>query len=223
MSSPKPTIVFVTGAWTPPKAYHKLVSILESTPYNFTVHTPALASNNGATTPNTFEADVEGVRAAIEPLVAAGDDVLLMMHSYGGVVGSSAAAGLTKKARQAQGQPGGVSHLFYISAYLLARDQSAWDVLVQAGGDTPERRTLVEFSDDGTWLPTDAVSGLYHDLAPEDQEEQTAGIRPHNFVALMGKATGEPWREVPSTYIYTSEDRWMPPSFQVSSRLVITS
>lgn len=215
MPSNQPLIVLVPGAWTPPTAYHKLVSILEKAPYNFTVHSPSLASNNGATPPNTFEADVEAVRSAIEPLVTAGNDVVLIMHSYGGVVGSSSIAGLTKKDRQTKGLPGGISHLFYISAYLLAKDQSAWDVLVQAGGDTPERRTLVEFKDDGTWLPTDAISGLYSDLEPEDQEEQKAGIRPHFFSALLGKATHEPWRDVPSTYIYTENDVWVPPSFQV--------
>lgn len=215
MPSKQPLIVLVPGAWTPPTAYHKLVSLLEKAPYNFTVHSPALSSNNGATPPNSFEADVEAVRSAVEPLVTAGNEVILIMHSYGGVVGSSSIAGLTKKDRQAKGLTGGVSHLFYISAYMLAKDQSAWDILVQAGGDTPERRKLVEFKDDGTWLPTDAISGLYHDLEPEDQEEQRAGIRPHFFSALLGKATYEPWRDVPSTYIYTSEDVWVPPSFQV--------
>lgn len=218
MPSKQPLIVLVPGAWTPPAAYHKLTSLLENKPYNFTVHSPALASNNGAAPLNSFEADVEAVRSAIEPLVTVGNDIVLIMHSYGGVVGSSATAGLTRKDRQARGLPGGVSHLFYISAYMLAKDQSAWDILVQAGGDTPERRKLVEFKDDGTWLPTDAVSGLYHDLEPEDQEEQVAGIRPHFFSALLGKATCEPWRDVPSTYIYTSEDVWVPPSFQVSHR-----
>lgn len=214
MSSSKPEIVLVTGAWTPPTAYHKLVDLLKSPPYNFTVHSPTLASNNGAKLPNTFEDDVEGIRSVIEELVVrAGKEVVLVMHSYGGVVGSSATKGLTKKDRQ--DLPGGITHLFYISAYLLAKDQSAWDVLVEANGNTPERQKLVEFKDDGTWLPTDAVSGLYHDLDPEDQREQVAGIQPHNFVALMGKATHEPWREVPSTYIYTSEDLWVPPSFQV--------
>lgn len=46
---------------------------------------PALASNNGAQPPNTFEADVTGVRA---PLVAAEADVILLLHSWGGAVGS---------------------------------------------------------------------------------------------------------------------------------------
>lgn len=216
MPASKPVIVLVPGAWTPPTAYHKLVDILRSTPYNYTVHSPSLASNNGAVAPNTFESDVEVVRSAVEPLVTAGEEVVLVMHSYGGVVGSSAASkDLTKKERQAAGLPGEISHLIYISAYLLAKNQSAWDVLVEAGGDTPERRTLVKFKDDGTWMPTDAVSGLYHDLDPEDQEEQAGGLRPHNFTALLGKATHEPWRDVPSTYVYSSEDRWVPPSFQV--------
>ncbi|ROW14958.1 hypothetical protein VPNG_03303 [Cytospora leucostoma] len=209
MPSTKPVLVLVPGAWTPPQSYHKLVSLLEGAPYNFTVHVPALASNNGAQAPNTFEADVAGVRAAIEPLVAgAGEDVILLLHSYGGAVGSSAAAGLSRKERAAQGLPGGVAHLVYISAYLLAGGQSPWDVLVLGGGDTPERRALVDIREDGTWLPKDAVWGLYHDLEPEDQEEQRAGIRPHFLSALLGKATYEAWRDVPSTYVYTTEDRW---------------
>lgn len=219
MSSSKPEIVLVPGAWTPPTAYHKLVDLLKSPPYDFAVHSPTLASNNGAKAPNTFEDDVEGIREVIEPLVTAGSHVVLVMHSYGGVVGSSATKDLTKKDRQAKDLPGGIIHLFYISAYLLAKDQSAWDILVEANGNTPERQKLVEFKDDGTWLPTDAVSGLYHDLDPEDQQEQVEGIQPHNFMALMGKATQEPWKDVPSTYIYTSEDLWVPPSFQVRNRM----
>lgn len=219
MSSTKPTLVLVPGAWTPPQSYHKLVTLLESPPYNYTVRVPALASNNGAQPPNTFEADVAAVRSVIEPLVAAGGEVVLLMHSYGGAVGSSAAAGLTRKDRAAAaagGLPGGVSHLLYMSAYLLAEGQSPWDVVVRGGGDTPERRALVEIREDGTWLPRDAVSGLYHDLEAEDQEEQSAGIRPHFLMSLMGKATYEAWRDVPSTYVYTTEDRWVPPAFQVS-------
>ncbi|ROW07970.1 hypothetical protein VMCG_03408 [Cytospora schulzeri] len=214
MPSTKPTLVLVPGAWTSPKAYHKLVNLLESDPYNFTVHVPSLASNNGAQPPNTFEADVAGVRAAVEPLVDAGEEVIMLMHSYGGAVGSSAVAGLSRKDRAAQGLPGGLVHLVYISAYMLALDQSPWDVLVLGNGDTPERRALVDMRDDGTWLPRDAVWGLYHDLEVEDQEEQKAGIRPHFLMSLMGKATYEAWRDVPSTYIYTTEDRWVPPAFQ---------
>ncbi|KAK7740578.1 hypothetical protein SLS53_005423 [Cytospora paraplurivora] len=214
MPSTNPVLVLVPGAWTPPQSYHKLVSLLEGAPYNFTVHVPALASNNGAQPPNTFEADVAGVRATIEPLVAAGEDVILLLHSYGGAVGSSAVAGLSRKARAANGLPGGVAHLVYISAYLLAEGQSPWDVLVLGDGDTPERRALVDIREDGTWLPKDAVWGLYHDLEPEDQEEQRAGIRPHFLSALLGKATYEAWRDVPSTYVYTTEDRWVPPAFQ---------
>ncbi|ROV88778.1 hypothetical protein VSDG_08968 [Cytospora chrysosperma] len=214
MSSTKPILVFVPGAWTPPQSYHKLVSLLESAPYKYTVHVPALASNNGAQPPNTFEADVAGVRAVVEPLVAAGSEVVMLMHSYGGAVGSSAIAGLSRKERAAGGLPGGVAHLVYISAYMLAEGQSPWDVVVQGGGDTPERHALVELRDDGTWLPRDAVWGLYHDLEPEDQQEQSAGIRPHFLMSLMGKATYEAWRDVPSTYVYTAEDRWVPPAFQ---------
>lgn len=215
MSSTKPVIVLVPGAWTIPHSYHKLVSVLQAAPYNYIVHVLALPSNNGAQRPNTFDDDTAAVRSVVEPLVVAGHEVILLMHSYGGAVGGSSVEGLSRKERQAADQLGGVVHLVYLSAYLLKQGQSVWDVLVEGGGDTPERKALVEFKDNGTWLPVDPISGLYHDLKPEDQEEQKAGIRPHFLSALLAPAKHEAWKHTPSTYIYTTEDRWVPPAFQV--------
>ena len=59
---------------------------------------------------------------------------MVVMHSYGGLVGSEAAAEeLSYAKRQAQGLPGGVIHLFLYSAFLLNEGQS----VLSAFGESP--------------------------------------------------------------------------------------
>lgn len=212
MTTEQPTIVIVPGAWSAPAAYRKLVNALEAKSY--TVHVPALPTNNGARPPNSsYEADVKAVREVVKPLVDDGNELILIMHSYGGAVGTSAVESLACKDRQALGLTGGVVHLLYVSAYLLEKGESVWK-LVEKAGVPKERGDLVNVEEDGTWLPKDIVWGLYHDLDPEDQEEQKSLVKPHFLPAVNGEVTYEAWKDIPCSYVYTTEDRWVPTMFQ---------
>ncbi|KAI8966557.1 alpha/beta-hydrolase [Daldinia sp. FL1419] len=212
MSASQPTIVLVPGAWTLPAAYRKLVDALRAK--SFTVYVPALPSNNGARPPNSsHEADVAAVREIVETLVNDGNEVILFMHSYGGVVGTNAIEGLTRKDCEAKGASGGVIYLFYLSAYLLAKGQSIWSLIEGLGvslKDVPE----ITFEEDGTWFLNDPVQALCHDVSPEDQEEQKRQSTHHNLDAIKGQTVYEAWRDVPSTYIFTTQDRRVPPILQ---------
>lgn len=69
-----------------------------------------------------------------------GKTVVLVMHSYGGLVGSEATTEeLSYTKRQAQGLPGGVTHLFYYSAFLLNEGQS----VLSAWGESPNNDVKV--------------------------------------------------------------------------------
>lgn len=212
MPSEKPVIVVVPGAWSAPAAYRKLVEELEAA--SFSVKVPELPTNNGARPPNSsYESDVAVVREVVRPLVEDGKMVFMLMHSYGGAVGTEAVQGLALKDRQALNLPGGVVHLFYLSAYLLSKGQNVWKVVEKSGiGDKMTGYVTIE--EDGTWLPNDAVWAMYHDLDPEDQEEQKNLIKPHNLSSVYSEPTYEGWRDIPSTYVYTTEDRWVPPIYQ---------
>ncbi|KAI1277409.1 Alpha/beta hydrolase fold-1 [Xylaria sp. FL0933] len=211
MPAKRPAVVLVPGAWTAPIAYRKLVSALEARFFN--VHVPALPTNNGARPPgSSFEGDIQAVRQVVQQLVNDGNEVIVLMHSYGGVAGTSALEGLTRKDIQAQGLPGGVVHLIYVAAFMLCLGQNIRTV-VQAV-KLPGRNSLVQFADDGTWFPTDPVSLLYHDLTPEDQMEQKNLLEWGNSVILTGNTTYEAWKDVPTLYVRSTEDRWLPPEFQ---------
>ncbi|KAI1120307.1 Alpha/beta hydrolase fold-1 [Nemania abortiva] len=206
-----PTVVLVPGAWTAPAAYSKLVSALERKSFN--VHVPALPTNDGARPPDSaFDGDIQAVCEVVQPLVHEGQEVIMLMHSYGGIAGTSALKGLTRKDRQAKSLPGGVVHLIYVAAFMLGLEQNIRTVVRAVG--LPGRDSLVQFAEDGTWFPIDPVWLLYFDLAPADQEEQTKLLKWGNAAILAGNTTYEAWRDVPTLYVRSTEDRWLPPEFQ---------
>ncbi|KAJ8121116.1 hypothetical protein ONZ43_g2353 [Nemania bipapillata] len=206
-----PTVVLVPGAWTVPAAYHKLVGALREK--SFTVHIPALPTNDGARPPDSsVDADVKAVREAVRHLVDEGKEVVMLMHSYGGVPGTSALEGLTRKDRQAKDLPGGVVHLIYVAAFMLGLGQNIRTVVKAV--NLPGRDSLVQFGDDGTWFPIDPVWLLYFDLSPKDQEEQTKLLKWGNSAILQGNTTYEAWKDCPTLYVRSTLDRWLPPEFQ---------
>ncbi|KAI1179063.1 Alpha/beta hydrolase fold-1 [Nemania sp. FL0916] len=211
---PLPSVVLVPGAWTPPSAYHKLVHELKAK--SFEVHVPALPTNNSRQPPNsTFAADIAAVQQVVEELVDHDEKhVLMLMHSYGGVVGTSAVQGLTRADRRREARPGGVVQLVYVAAFMLDVGQNIQTVVKEV--NLPGRDGLVKFADDnsGTWFPIDPPSLLYHDLTREDQKEQTEFLNWGNVAILTATATYAAWKDVPTLYVRAIEDRWLPPEFQ---------
>lgn len=63
-----------------------------------------------------------------------GKDVVLVMHSYGGIPGSGAAKGFGKAARKMAGRKGGVIGLVHVSGFVLPEGLSCVD---GQGGSLP--------------------------------------------------------------------------------------
>ena len=75
-----------------------------------------------------------------------GKTVVVVMHSYGGLVGSEAATeDLSYAKRQAQGLPGGVIHLFFYSASLLSEGQSVLSAFDESPDSDVHVSTLIVF------------------------------------------------------------------------------
>ena len=127
MSTTKPTILFVPGAWIQPPMYSPFLNVLHGAGYPVQVVTyPSLDPTNPST------ADVAADSASIRnetllPLVAEGKEVVIVMHSYGGMPGSVAATGLGIVERQASREAGGVVGLVFLSGFVLAEGASVAD------------------------------------------------------------------------------------------------
>lgn len=124
----KPTIVFSIGAWLLPPAF----SIIQDKLAERGILSEAPAHPSiGAEPPNkTLYDDVASFKAALTQLVEEqGKDVVVVGHSYGGVVASCAVEGLAKDARKAAGKEGGVIRVVYMAAFALDKGQSLLDML----------------------------------------------------------------------------------------------
>ena len=87
--------------------------------------------------------DANIVRSEIVKLVEdEGKEVVVVMHSYGGVVGSQACEGLGRVQRQQKGLAGGVIRLYYMCAFVLPAGQSLDGML---GGPPPFIVTTVRY------------------------------------------------------------------------------
>lgn len=86
--SRKPVFLFVPGAWHPASCFDSLTAILSSKGYEYQY---ANLASVGATPPvQSTDPDVQIVREATQDLLDAGKNVIVVMHSYGGVIGNEA-------------------------------------------------------------------------------------------------------------------------------------
>lgn len=112
-----PVILLIPGAWHQGSTFEPVANILRAKEYQ--AETITLPSVGGPSSTSAYD-DAEHIRKTyLLDLVAQGKDVILIMHSYGGVPGTECVKGLARKDLAAQGKPGGVVSLIYQSAFLL--------------------------------------------------------------------------------------------------------
>lgn len=123
----RPVIVVVPAAWHMPIHYRAYTNQLQNAGYD-TV-TQRLPST-GSADPNaqSVAGDADFIRnTMLMPSIDAGQDVVLVMHSYSGGPGSVAAKGLSVAERRAAGKPGGIIGLIYVCAFVAKQGQSLLD------------------------------------------------------------------------------------------------
>lgn len=200
----KPHIVLVPGSGYQPLNYDKLTTFLAAR--GFPVSPVSLPTSNGARPPTGFYHDDQAaIRGVVEPLVDRGRLVFIIMHGYSGTVGSDSLRGLVRPDRQASGLPGGVVHLFYMSAFIVDEGSCLWDLARRAHTDQLTREESY-FHPDGAFAFKDPVVAVCLDLEDHDQEEQTSLLRTFNHTAWFAKSSYCAWKAIPSTYFVADED-----------------
>lgn len=116
--SSKPTIVFVPGAWHLPSCFDLVEKYLRSAGYDYIgVRTPSVRKEPPF--PKDMSDDVQAVPTALNTAIADEKDIIVVMHSYGGIPGSAACKGMSKEDRIKEGKKGGVSQLILIAAFVV--------------------------------------------------------------------------------------------------------
>ncbi|KAI9687993.1 MAG: hypothetical protein M1820_010355 [Bogoriella megaspora] len=211
----KPEVVLVGGGWHIPESYAKLTNALEAAGY--TVHVPFLPSMNGARPPNAnLATDTGVVRELVEKLVEEERYAVVIMHSYGGQVGTNALVGLGADSREKKGKRGGVKHLIYMTASALPEGDSMI-TKVKEFGHEHLMPVAFDFADDGTCVSRDPKTLIVGPgVSDKEVDEYVSTFRLFNGKSMYEPISNSAWREIPLTYIYTTEDMTLPYEYQKS-------
>lgn len=209
-STVNPTIVLVQGSFQTPGVYRPFAKTIES--HGFPVIQPALPSLTGQDEPGfaskTLADDAQVVETAVRHVVQDEEKtVIMVLHSYGGLVGTEAVPEeLTREKRRQQGLPGGVAHLFYSAAFVLPKGQS---IRSAVGDDHPH-----EIHRDGRFAMREPGKTMYNDLPPDEAQAWAAKTVEQSVGVKSTILTRCAWSYVPSTYAISLKDAAVPVEVQ---------
>jgi pimeloyl-ACP methyl ester carboxylesterase len=192
---PKPTVVLVHGAFADASGWDGVTERLQSRGY--TVLAPANPLR-------TLAGDAAYIRSVLETIDG---PIVLVGHSYGGMVLSNAAVGL-----------GNVKALVYVASFAPANGDSVGSLSAMnpGSGVVPENLVIrpTATGADGYINP-----GIFRSVFAADLPKSTAAVmaasqRPADL-GVLGEPSGDPaWSSIPSWYLVATQDKVIPPATQ---------
>ncbi len=184
------SIVLVHGGFVDGSGWQGVYEILKRDGYDVSI------VQNPTT---SLAADVAATKDAI---AAAKGDVILVGHSYGGVVVSE--AGTDKK----------VAGLVYIAAFAPDKGESVSSLIANPAPGAPVPPILPP-QNGFLFLDKDKFAASFAaDVKPELAAFMANSQVPWGVEALAGAVTQPAWRAKPSWYLVASDDRMIPPPAQ---------
>jgi hypothetical protein len=177
--------------------------------FGYTLHSSQLASVGNPTPPVDLTADIAIVRSLVLSAIDSGEggnDVVVLPHSWGGVVTGSALVGLSKTEREAKGLRGGVVRTGYMAAYILDEGTCLQDAINHF---VPEWVHVQE-----PYVYARDARVFYSDLVEKEQQYWFAQIQSQALASFYAPATGASWKGIPTSYLLCEEDQCVPPIVQ---------
>jgi pimeloyl-ACP methyl ester carboxylesterase len=205
--STKPTFVLVPGAWHGPQTWDKVSSLLNDQGYTSTSVT--LPTTSGSSSSSLGD-DVKATEDAIAAETSQGHNVVIVTHSYGGIVGQSAIKGFTRP--KDTPKPSG----YVIGLILIASGfaQPGMAFLDGTGGTPPPTWRLDPSGFAELQVPAREL--FYHDLPEAEGDEWVEKLTKQSSKAFTeGKDVVYPgWKDVPVWMLLTTEDKALPVELQ---------
>ncbi|KAF2183819.1 alpha/beta-hydrolase [Zopfia rhizophila CBS 207.26] len=218
---PKPTIVAIPGAWHSPAAFETVTKKLEALGY--TVLSRQMPSVGSDPPPEDLSDDVAAVRDLVLKAIGDSNDVVVVPHSWSGIVAGSALVGLGKKQREANGEKGGVIRTAFMCSFVVPEGVSLMDVInheIPGWWDIKVlflfvlNRLYIWMSDThdkkGPYTFPNDPNIFYNDLSAEEQQKWMSKLQTHAFATKKAKSTGAAWKEIPSSYLICEDDNAIP-------------
>ncbi len=235
----RPLVLLIHGAWHTPAHYRTFLDAVEAAGYQ-TAAPELVSSGAGATAGNPAEADVGLITRFARELIDGDDgearEVMVVAHSYGGIIAQAALAGLGVRTRRALGLKGGVTRIFLVAALVLAVGQTiesvapsetaGWCryevVLPRCPPDcrckgilltditTTTRGDLKTFSPD-----VDMGALFYPDIPRAEQQKWLAMCKDHpKACSFYTPPSPSSFADIDTVYIFCEEDVLLPVAIQ---------
>jgi len=191
LSGPVRNIVLVHGAFVDGSSWNGVVAKLQRKGYHV------------SSVQNPLTSLADDVAATRRVLAREDGPVLLVGHSWGGVVITEVAANAPN-----------VAGLVYVAALAPDLHQSAVDLMKQ-GAPMPSAQSISKDANGFLWLDR----ARYHADFAADVPESVTRVLAAAQVPIAAKAFNEPvdqvgWKDKPSWYVLTTQDRAVSPALQ---------
>ncbi|KAH7310607.1 Alpha/beta hydrolase fold-1 [Stachybotrys elegans] len=215
----RPTIVSIPGASSLPIFSDRLVAAVTSRGY--TIHTlqlPSVGLSEGPQEgpPSSMYDDAALISSHVSKLADAGQDILLVTHSYGGTPATESLRGLSKRSRRDQDLPGGVIGIAYITSFVPEVGKSAGSI--KAG--FPGLSKVPMAVDEAGWLYYTDIPGVaamsFSSMPPEEGQLWAGRLARHSAASFANPLTYAGFKDVPVSYLLCENDLAIPPIVQQS-------
>lgn len=207
MASSTVAFVLVPGSFATPILYEdNIVAGVRGKGYDIKAIELLSANDGSRQPPPKMEDDAAHIRAAVLAILddeASPKDVVLTVHSYSGIPGSSALKGLSKADRAAEGKSTGVTGIVYMGSFVPLLGETVRGIM---GETTPEPyKTGIP----GGYLPpiqSELAALIFNDLSPEDALKLHSQMSTHSSDTYDGKASYEAWKDILTVQIIPEAD-----------------
>jgi pimeloyl-ACP methyl ester carboxylesterase len=196
-ASPRPTIVLLHGSFADASGFSDVIQRLHALGY------PTIAPPNPL---RTLVSDAAYLRSVLDSIDG---PIILVAHSYGGMVITNAATGHPK-----------VEALVYVNAFAPVEGETATDLAYRFPGSmlTPDHLTVRPHpATDPTQTGQEAYinADVFHeafaaDVDPGTTAAMAASQRPIDFAALQQPSGAPAWEAIPSWFVLGRDDHTIP-------------
>ncbi|RBQ79062.1 hypothetical protein FVER53590_03662 [Fusarium verticillioides] len=211
MQKLSPHVVIVPASFAPPSLYFKLVQSLAHYELQTTVIDLPSVGFRDALPAVSMEEDAEHIKTVTAKLADEGHEIILVMHSYGGICGTESTADVSKAERQVSGKPGGIVHLVYISSPV---PEIGGSVKTMMGDNMPHFMKV-----EGHYLTSDlggCASINFSDLPTAEALTYAKQMTLHSVLSFSGPLQNAGYLNIPVAYIVCEKDISVPPHVQRS-------
>ncbi|KAJ5606123.1 hypothetical protein N7510_008904 [Penicillium lagena] len=211
MTSQKPIVVIVPGAFHKPIHYRKITALLRSQGHEVIPYDLASCGDN-VDPEVTFIDEAAEIQKKLVPLLDEGREAVIFSHSYGSLPATHSTEGLTAVERAEKGLKGGIIGVVNLAGFAFpARGVGI------LGDDTIVPPQPYQSVENGiTYLKEEAKPLFFNNLSPDEADTEWANLHQKQTRKTFTRFPQYVESEIkcPKFYILCTKDVCVPPAFQ---------